>query len=163
VNFQWNGSSLNRPNLVSDPFKAGIVPANTNTRCQYLPSQIDPVTNLPGLAAPAVHTLSNWFNPCAFEAAPAGELGNSPRSPLSGPRFVNTDMSFVKHIALPYEGMRLDFRAEFFNMFNHPHFYLPGSAGVSGMQDISAPASFGVINTTLNDPRFVQLALKLVF
>jgi hypothetical protein len=59
--------------------------------------------------------------------------------------------------------MRLDFRAEFFNMLNHPHFWLPGSAGASGMQDIASPSTFGVVNTTLNDPRFVQLALKLNF
>ena len=92
-----------------------------------------------------------------------GELGNSPRAPVSGPRFINTDLSFVKHFALPYEGMRVDFRAEFFNLFNHPHFYLPGSSGVSNMQDINAPSTFGVISSTLNDPRLIQLALKLVF
>jgi hypothetical protein len=146
VNFQWNGSDLNRPNEVGDPNRGGPVAAN------------------PGCNAPAqVHTLQNWFNPCAFEQPLAGELGNAPRAPVSGPRFINTDLSFVKHFALPYEGMRVDFRAEFFNLFNHPHFYLPGSSGVSNMQDIAAPSTFGVISSTLNDPRLIQLALKLVF
>jgi hypothetical protein len=146
VNFQWNGSSLIRPDEVGDPNRGGPVSAN-------------PTCNAPA----QVHTLQNWFNPCAFEQPLAGELGNSPRAPVSGPRFVNTDMSFVKHFALPYESVRLDFRAEFFNLFNHPHFYLPGSSGVSNMQDINAPSSFGVISSTLNDPRFIQFALKLVF
>ena len=141
VNFQWNGSSLIRPDMISDPNKPG-----GGAGC---PTQ--------------VHTLTHWFNPCAFAEPAAGELGDAPRAPVSGPRFVNTDMSFVKHFALPYEGMRVDFRAEFFNLFNHPHFFLPGSSGVSGMQDINAPSSFGVVSTTLNDPRFVQLALKLIF
>jgi hypothetical protein len=152
VNFQWNGNSLNRPDMVGDPNKGGTVAAN------------------PNCTAPAqVHTLSAWFNPCAFVPAAAGELGNSPRAPVPGPRFVNTDMSFIKHLPLPYEGMRLDFRAEFFNMFNHPHFYLPG--GSSGMQDIATPlaslgsfsSTFGKVSATLNDPRFVQFALKLTF
>jgi hypothetical protein len=141
VNFQWNGSSLNRPDMISDPNQPGGG-ANCPTK---------------------VHTLTSWFNQCAFAPAAAGELGDAPRAPVSGPRFINTDLSLVKHFALPYEGMRVDFRAEFFNLFNHPHFYLPGSSGVSGMQDISAPSTFGVINQTLNDPRFIQFALKLVF
>jgi len=141
VNFQWNGSSLNRPDMISNPNAPGGGPG--------CPTK--------------VHTLANWFNPCAFAHAAQGELGDAPRAPLSGPRFINTDLSFVKHFALPYEGMRVDFRAEFFNLFNHPHFYLPGSSGVSNMQDINAPSSFGVINSTLNDPRVTQFALKLVF
>ena len=143
VNFQWNGNSLNRPDMVGDPNKPGPVAAN------------------PGCTAPSeIHTLSAWFNPCAFMPAAAGELGNSPRAPISGPRFINTDTSLIKHFPIR-ESMRLDFRAEFFNVLNHPHFYLPG--GGSGMQDINAPSSFGVINATLNDPRFIQFALKFVF
>ena len=92
---------------------------------------------------------------------PPGELGNAPRAPITGPRFVNTDLSFIKHFPLPYESMRLDFRAEFFNIFNHPQFYLSG--GSSGMQDVNAGSSFGVVNGTVNNPRVVQFALKLMF
>jgi hypothetical protein len=145
VNFQWNGSSLNRPNEVGDPNKAGPVAAN------------------PGCAAPAqVHTLANWFNPCAFEDAPAGELGNSGRTPLYGPRFVNTDFSAIKNFPLSFrEGMFLQFRAEFFNLFNHAQFYLGGSA--SQMQDVDSSSSFGVVNGTVNNPRVIQFALKLNF
>ncbi len=86
VNFQWNGSSLNRPNQVGDPNKAGQVAAN------------------PTCVAPAqIHTVANWFNPCAFEDAPPGQLGDSARAPISGPNFVNTDFSAVKNfiLALP--------------------------------------------------------------
>jgi carboxypeptidase family protein len=141
VNFQWNGDSLIRPDLVSDP-NAGGGGAGCPTK---------------------VHTLQAWFNPCAFAQPAAGELGDSSRAPVSGPRFINTDMSFIKHFKLPYESVRLDFRAEFFNIFNHPHYWLDGSSSASGMQDFNAPSTFGVINTTLNDPRFIQFALKLVF
>jgi hypothetical protein len=145
VNFQWNGNSLNRPNQVGDPNRPGPVAAN------------------PTCAAPdKIHTLTNWFNPCAFEAAPDGELGNSPRSAAYGPRFVNTDFSAIKNFPLSFrEGTMLQFRAEFFNVFNHPQFYLSG--GSSGMQDVNAGTSFGVVNGTVNNPRVIQFALKLNF
>jgi len=146
VNFMWNGNSLNRPNEVGDPNRAG------------------PVAGNPGCAAPAeVHTLAHWFNQCAFMDAPAGELGNAPRAPVYGPRFVNTDFSAIKDFPLAFrEGMNLQFRAEFFNLLNHPHFFLPGTSA-SAMQDVDSQSSFGVVNTTLNDPRFIQFALKLLF
>jgi hypothetical protein len=150
VNFQWNGSTLNRPDMVGDPNRAGPVAAN------------------PGCAAPSrIHVSGgDWFNPCAFVAAPINELGDAPRAPVSGPNYINTDFSLIKHIAVT-ERMKLDFRAEFFNLWNHPHLYLPGSPGVSNMQDINAPVSFGVANATVNnlagDSRVVQFALKLVF
>ncbi|HEY6337839.1 MAG TPA: carboxypeptidase-like regulatory domain-containing protein [Candidatus Sulfotelmatobacter sp.] len=144
VNFMWNGNVLNRPNEVGDPNKGG--PEGGNTSC---PSQ--------------VHTLANWFNPCAFAAPLPGELGDAPRSPVYGPRFVNTDFSAIKDFPLPFrESMNLQFRAEFFNLFNHTHFFLPGTSAAA-MQDFASPSSFGVVNTTLNDPRFIQFALKLIF
>ena len=117
-----------------------------------------------GCAAPAqVHTLANWFNPCAFEDAPAGELGNSSRTPLYGPRFVNTDFSIIKDFPLAFrEGMGLQFRAEFFNLFNHPQFFMTGISD-SGEQDIGTPSTFGVLNQTVNNPRLIQFALKLKF
>ena len=95
--------------------------------------------------------------------APTGELGIGPRAPVYGPRFVNTDFSLVKDFPLPFrEAMNLQFRAEFFNLLNHPQFFLEG-LGDSGQQDISTPSSFGVINNTVNNPRLVQFALRLNF
>jgi hypothetical protein len=144
VNFQWNGNSLNRPNQVGDPNRPGPVAAN------------------PTCSAPSrVHTVENWFNPCAFVAAPGGELGNANRAPMYGPRFVNTDLSLIKNFVLPYERMKLAFRAEFFNLFNHAQFFLPG--GGSGMQDISSTSTFGVVTQTAHDPRVIQFGLKLMF
>jgi hypothetical protein len=100
-------------------------------------------------------TLNQWFNTNCFSAPAPGELGNASRTPVSGPGFVNTDFSIIKHFALR-EGMRLDFRAEIFNLFNHPQFGSPNS-------DFNAPATFGVVNSTVNNPRLVQFALKLAF
>ncbi len=150
VFFFYNGLVLQRPNQVGNPNKAGQVPGN------------------PGCIAPAkIHTLTNWFNPCAFQQAPAGELGDASRAPAYGPRYVNTDFSLIKDFPLHVrESMNLQFRAEFFNLFNHPHFFMPGIAG-TGQQDINSPSSFGVvsqtINQTVNDARSIQFALKLTF
>jgi carboxypeptidase family protein len=142
--FSYNGFTLQRPNLVGDPNKAGDEGGQTGC----------PTT---------IHTKQNWFNPCAFAKAPAGELGTAPRAPVYGPRFVNTDFSVIKDFPLPFrEGMGLQFRAEFFNLFNHPQFFMSG-IGATGMQDINTPSSFGVINNTVNNPRLIQFALKLKF
>jgi hypothetical protein len=102
------------------------------------------------------HRLTEWFNTSCFAPAPVGELGNAPRAPVSGPRFVNTDFSLIKRFPLPYEGMRIDFRAEFFNLFNHAQFGAPNS-------DINAGSQFGVINSTVGNPRVIQFALKFIF
>jgi hypothetical protein len=101
-------------------------------------------------------TLAEFFNTSCFAAPAAGELGNANRTPVSGPDFVNTDLSIIKHFALPREGMRLDFRTEIFNLFNHAQFGAPGG-------DFNSPATFGVVNSTVNNPRLVQFALKLAF
>jgi hypothetical protein len=127
-----------RTNQVGSPFQAGTVQAN------------------PGCAAPG--TLSSaafYFNPCAFVAPPKGELGSTIRTPISGPDFVNTDFSVIKRFALPWENMGLDFRAEIFNLFNHAQFGLPGA-------DINT-TQFGLISSTVNNPRLVQFGLKLTF
>ncbi len=117
-----------------------------------------------GTNCPArVHTLQNWFNPCAFQKAFPGELGTAPRAPVYGPRFVNTDFSILKDFPMSFrEGMNLQFRAEFFNFLNHPQYYLGGIED-TGQQDINSPSSFGVINQTLNNSRDIQFALRLNF
>jgi len=84
-----------------------------------------------------------------------GELGNASRVPVVGPDFVNTDFSVVKNFALPRKEMGLNFRAEFFNLFNHAQYGMP-------VNDFNA-SSFGAVTSTVNNPRLVQLALKLSF
>jgi hypothetical protein len=144
VYFSYNGNTFQRPNEVGDPNKPG--PEGGSTNC---PAQI--------------HTLQNWFNPCAFAKALPGELGTAPRAPVYGPRFVNTDFSVIKDFPLSFrEGMNVQFRAEFFNLFNHAQFYLDGY-GDTGEQDINTSSSFGVVNNTVNNPRLIQFALKLNF
>jgi hypothetical protein len=141
-----NANSLIRPDLVGDPNNAGPVSAN------------------PGCTAPTqVHTVANWFNPCAFLQPAKGQLSGASRAPLSGPDFVNTDFSVIKQFALPREGMSLNFRAEIFNLFNHAQFATPNSTSSLGTPDFASPAGFGSISATVNNPRLVQFGLKLTF
>ncbi len=102
----------------------------------------------------ANHGQLQWINATCFVAPPVGQLGNASRVPAIGPDFVNTDFSVIKQFALPRE-MGLNFRAEFFNLFNHTQFGLP-------VNDVSA-LGFGSVNSTVNNPRLIQFALKLSF
>jgi hypothetical protein len=106
-------------------------------------------------------TVTKWFNTQCFVAPPDGQLGTASRTPAYGPRFVNTDFSAVKRIQIS-EAMRVDFRAEFFNLFNHAQFNTPGLSSTPGA-DLASPGTFGVISSTVNNPRVIQFALKLNF
>ncbi len=141
------------PIFVVDSDASGIGLLNANSQTLIRPNQIcNPVLSNP--------TPSEWFNPACFAQPAPGELGNASRTPLSGPRFVNTDFSVIKHF-VPREGMRLDFRAEFFNLFNHPQYGAPGGNGYGA--DFASPSTFAAANYTVNNPRLVQFALKLAF
>ncbi|MBZ5612591.1 MAG: carboxypeptidase-like regulatory domain-containing protein [Acidobacteriia bacterium] len=106
-------------------------------------------------------TVNEWFNTSCFVPAAPGKLGNASRAPVYGPRFVNTDFSALKNFRL-HEGYNLQFRGEFFNLFNHSEFYLSGSSATL-MQDIESTSTFGKVNGTVNTGRVVQLALRLDF
>ena len=100
-------------------------------------------------------TVTKFFDTSCFSDPTPGKLGNTSRTSLYGPGFVNTDFSAIKHFRLRREGTDLEFRAEFFNLFNHAQFFLPG-------QDVDS-SNFGRITQTVNNPRLIQFALKLRF
>lgn len=111
---------------------------------------------VPGCSVGAAnHSALQWINSSCFAFPANGALGNANRVPATGPDFVNTDFSLIKQFALPWENMGLNFRAEFFNLFNHAQFGMP-------VNDINAPG-FGAVESTVNNPRLVQFALKLTF
>ena len=143
-----NAVPYGRPDQVASPFQAGVVSGNANPGCQVLVSN-------GGSAPDKLSPAGYWFNSCAFAHPASGELGDASRAPLSGPDFVNTDFSVIKRFALPWENMGLDFRAEIFNLFNHAQFALPGN-------DINSP-QFGLVSSTVNNPRLVQFGLKFTF
>ena len=148
-------------------FPIFVVDSNNTSGVNFLNANAEPLmrpnmTCNPALSNP---TLAEWFNVSCFSQPQPNELGNAPRTlPVAGPDFVNTDFSIIKHF-VPREGWRIDFRTEFFNLFNHPQFGSPGgNGGATGEgTDFNSPLTFGVINYTVNNPRLVQFALKLAF
>jgi len=119
-------------------------------------------------ATPGVTTNSQGkllaFNPSCFAPAPAlagGVLvGNSGRNRFYGPGLTTVDFSTFKNFTLT-EKFRLQFRAEFFNLLNHPNFAAPNFLNDSN-NSIGASNS-GVIGTTSSLSRLIQLGLKLVW
>jgi hypothetical protein len=154
ADFSNTGSGAYRPDVISDPYRAGPVPSNPDSSCATTISQ-------GGRAADQVHTLATWYNPCAF-AVPAlapGQtfshlFGDARRGSLRGPGAYNVDLSLFKTFKLG-ETRELEFRAEAFNLFNHPQFATPANtvdvAGFSGQV------------TSANSGRELQLALKFSF
>ena len=99
-------------------------------------------------------SITEFFNTNCFVDPPNGVLGDASRTPLYGPDFINFDSSLFKTFVLP-ESKQLQFRAEIFNVFNHPQFANPATTTDS--------AGFGQISQIVNNPRLIQLALKLLF
>lgn len=106
-------------------------------------------------------TLQCWYNQAAFTAPglatgqlSAHEFGNSRIGNLRGPKLVNFDFVLQKHFSVGELG-QFEFRSEFFNLFNHPNFGLPGN-----QVDVEGGAS---ITDTASNNREVELALKYTF
>ncbi len=142
--------SISDSTLGTDPGGLGVFGTN-NTSPR--PDEIcDPNQNAP-------HTLAQWFNTSCFADVPKGQVrpGNSARYPIRGPGFQRWDISAIKNFKIN-ERMRLQFRSEFFNIFNHTNFQ--GVASTLGTT--TGASAFGRITST-RDPRIVQLGLKLYF
>jgi hypothetical protein len=110
---------------------------------------------------PSHQTISNsvansWANVAAFQYAPYGSFGNTPRymSELRGPHYTNWDSALEKNWTFK-ERFRAQFRFETFNSLNHPNFYAPGPGNMS----LYSPGIFGEI-TNAFPGRVIQLAGK---
>jgi Carboxypeptidase regulatory-like domain len=95
------------------------------------------------------------FNPNNFADSNPGQFGNSSRTICCGPPISNTDISILKRTRIS-ERWDTEFRAEFYNAWNHTQFLNPDG----NFSDLGS--TFGVVTNT-RDPRVVQFALKLFF
>jgi len=108
-----------------------------------------------------------YFNANAFTSAPViGDgtgYGDSGSGIILGPGQFNWDMSLLKNTHIT-ERQNIQFRAEFFNIFNHPQFTNPnaGQGAIFSLPD-RASGSFGQITSTSVNPRVIQFALKYIF
>ena len=103
--------------------------------------------------------LSEWFNVSCFSAPPQWGFGSESRvdSSLRSDGLKNFDFALFKKTNLT-ERTAVEFRTEFFNLFNHPQFGFPGTNFVAGGSN-----GFGQVTSQLNNPRLIQFALKFVF
>jgi hypothetical protein len=133
-------------------------------------------------------SVGQWFNPGAFAipalnaAGNASVFGNAPRNLLRGPGTWQVDMGLGKSFSL-WERGRIQFRGEFYNVFNHPQLGQPGATcqgngSTSGITPCESATTFSRISNTINlntaivnpitpvgsgTPREIQLALRFDF
>ena len=93
---------------------------------------------------------------------PVGTFGNAGRNTLSGPKFFDTEVALLKDTKLT-EQFRLQFRAEFFNIFNHENFYVPNNNIFSASGAVNANAGVITASNPGATPRQIQFGLKLNF
>ncbi len=101
-------------------------------------------------------TVQSYFNQSCFTTAPAFTFGNAGRNVLYGPGMNNIDFAVHRFFPIPVrEGLKLEFRAEFFNFLNRPEFAMPGVT-------LNLPTTGQIIATSIPN-RQVQLGLKLLW
>jgi hypothetical protein len=96
-----------------------------------------------------------WFDTSLFGANAVGTFGNSGRNIIRGPRYFNLDFGLLKNTRIT-ERVNLQFRTEFFNLFNNVNLRLPNSNASS--------SQIGRITSVVDDSqRIIQFGLKLIF
>ncbi|MBI3652092.1 MAG: TonB-dependent receptor [Acidobacteria bacterium] len=137
------------------PFTVALLPDidNSNTGRSNLGFGANDRPNIVSNAEVSNPSPDRWFNTSAFAFPPFGSFGNAGRNILTGPDYQNVNASLVKDTKIK-ESVNLQFRAEFFNLFNHPNFDLPDNF-------LGSP-TFGQIRSA-QSPRHLQFGLKLLF
>jgi len=130
-----------------------LTPTGTNVcNCgSFVPQRVNAVK--PGFGNISNPTVNHWYDPTAFALPASGFQGNAGRNVITDPPFKNLDFSINRNFLIT-ERTRLQFRGEFFNLFNHPNFG-PPDGNINN-------ATAGVI-TSAYDGRSIQLGLRLEF
>ena len=141
ISNSFRGANLYRPNIVPGQNPKAISQIASSGYIQYV--------NLAAFSLPATTTGGVASSP----------FGNAPRNYLRNPAFYETDLALNKKFATPIEGLKVEFRTEFYNLLNHTNLYLPSTiAGSAG----AGPTSGGVITSTFQ-PRVIQFGLKILY
>jgi hypothetical protein len=159
----WNVSDITSalsgaPFTVFDPIDI----ANAGTS-QY--ANIVPGCNLTPAGYQNVH---HWYNTSCFAEQPEYTFGDSSRNAFRGPNYLDFDVSLFKNFSLT-ESKTLQFRGDFFNLFNRPNFSAPGGGAVGAYA-----AGGGSVGTEVDTPTFmeilsaapareIQFSLKFIF
>jgi hypothetical protein len=167
--WQMSWNTLWQSGQFFTPSFSGFDPSNTNT----LGGRPDVVSGM-SLYPAGGPTINQWFNPAAFKIpgcpdsnpvcsspSPVGRTGNSGLGIIRGPNLANADLAVSKYFVIR-EPVRMQFRANFVNVFNHPNFSLP-AANISAPAAVahitaSTPPTFGTVG-----PREIDFQLRIEF
>ncbi len=144
----FRGANLYRPNRIQ-----GVNPI-LNTK---LPSGYIQYVNPAAYTFPVTGTAAAGFQ---------SPFGHSSRNPLRTPEFNETDLSLNKKFATPGDRFKVEFRTEFYNLFNHTNLYLPSTIGgtvASTATPTPVAASTGGQITSTYTPRVIQFGLKILY
>ncbi|MBI4483287.1 MAG: TonB-dependent receptor [Acidobacteria bacterium] len=138
-----NGFNSSRNNQRNDADRPDLIPGGNNSAVLGGPDR--------------------YFDPSQFAIPPLGFLGNLGRNTLDGPGLANVDFSLVKGTPVPQisENFRIQFRAEFFNLFNRANFGIP--ANQIFLANGRVRGNVGRITSTTTTNRQVQFGLKIEF
>lgn len=128
----------------------------TNNTNSFGGSQLPNILNGAQLAVPNPSRTA-WFNTADVVQPSAFTYGNAPRyiGYVRAQAMSQMDMGLTKTFTLPWEGLKLNLRADAFNLFNHNQFSAP-STSLSSL-------TFGQVTSSYSTPRNIQLALRLAF
>jgi hypothetical protein len=118
-----------------------------------------PIVNRPNLIKNpniANATPARFFDPTAFQIPDPGTFGNSGRNVIVGPGIRNIDLTLARRFRLS-DSTRVQFRTDFYNVFNHPNFVAPPT-----MQNFADSSDFGALFVA-RSPRIVQFGLKFLW
>jgi hypothetical protein len=116
----------------------------------------------PAFSGPVIVGSPNeWYNPLAFIQPAAGTYGNVGRDGLTGPGMATLDFSALKTIAIR-ERLKLQFRAEFFNILNRANFGVPNTVVYTAANSAPSPTA-GVVTSTASTSRQIQFGLKMLW
>jgi len=156
--FSGGSNTLARPNLISNPYQ------NVPAGYFFNPAAFQRPIILAGQPIPS-------SGGTAVAGANGTDFGTLGRNALRGPRQSNFDFSVIKHFTVT-ERARVEFRTDFFNLFNHVNYAnpisdlnsVPGSGGtLDATGHVTSPGSFGRIISAASNPRLLQFALKVAF
>jgi Carboxypeptidase regulatory-like domain len=145
----------------------------------------NPNASVDSVTGAKTHTVAEWFNVHAFQSGDSfrvangvqhyGQYGNTHRNTVIGPQYADLDLTLSRNFPI-YEHFNGQFRAESFNLFNHPNFYNPLTTGLqfpgtgatptlcggSLTSGCAAVGSFGSL-TQANNPRDLQFSLRILY
>ncbi|WP_263382276.1 TonB-dependent receptor [Granulicella arctica] len=171
----WQLSTINTMQS-GTPFNLTYSPAATNSVSPTISNSFRGANLYRPNVNPGVKQILNtqiassgfiqYVNPAAF-ALPGttangvlqSPFGNAARNPLRNTPFYQTDLSLNKRFTTPVEGLKVEFRTEFYNILNHTNLYLPSTIGGTN----GANASTGGIISSTFEPRIIQFGLKVLY